>query len=94
MTYPTAATPSNNIGWTAETEFMSMEKKQKTGKQIIRDANGCFICKVENAHAYTIAAAPEALEALREVADFWLGGDCPEPLWTKIKTIIAFTDRT
>jgi hypothetical protein len=31
----------------------------------------------------------DMLEALKEIADWWVGGDCPEPLWTKIKEVIA-----
>jgi hypothetical protein len=43
----------------------------------------------EAANANLIAAAPDLLDVLREVRDFWAGGDAPEALETAIHAAIA-----
>lgn len=47
------------------------------------------IALTQEANARLIAAAPDLLEVLKEVADFWAGGDCPESLWSGILTTIS-----
>ena len=42
-----------------------------------------------NANARLIAAAPDLLEALEAVADYWAGGDVPEALDTQMRAAIA-----
>jgi hypothetical protein len=44
---------------------------------------------VRAANARLIAAAPDLLEALREVAEFWAGGDAPQELTDKINAALA-----
>ena len=35
------------------------------------------------------AAAPDMLAVLREVREFWAGGDAPPALWAKIEAVIT-----
>lgn len=53
--------------------------------------NGSWICTMrdtEPANARLIASAPDMLSVLKDVADFWSGGDCPPELWDRINAAI------
>lgn len=51
----------------------------------IPDADGDHI----NANARLIAAAPELLAALQDVADYWAGGDIPADIYAGMRAAIA-----
>jgi hypothetical protein len=44
---------------------------------------------VDRATAHLLAAAPDLLEALRAVADFWAGGDAPDELTRQINAALS-----
>lgn len=66
-----------------------------TGRTVIRDADGWDIVHMggawNNAQANEalVAAAPDLAAVLREVADFWAGGDAPQALTDKINAALA-----
>lgn len=51
--------------WTTEVEYISPERVGVTGKSIVRDSGGVFICKVETELADLIASAPVMRAALK-----------------------------
>jgi hypothetical protein len=54
--------------WTEETDYVSAERKQKSGTSTIRDARGRFICTAPADKGRLIAAAPDLLAALETAA--------------------------
>lgn len=43
-------------------------------------------------YAKLFVAAPELLQVLKEIQDFWAGGDCPKELEAKMCAAIAKAD--
>lgn len=54
---------------------------------IIQQSNNLAVQGMERCPLHT--SAPELLETLKEIQDFWRGGDCPEELQRKMNAAIA-----
>jgi hypothetical protein len=48
-----------------------------------------FTRECQEANARLIAAAPELLAALQDVADYWAGGDIPADIYAGMRAAIA-----
>jgi hypothetical protein len=59
------------------------------GEQIAAASRSAFPDSESDANARLIAAAPDLLAVLKQVRDFWAGGDAPDDLTNAIHAAIA-----